>query len=133
MSLVAADYPLLQVFLSILYFFLMIIWFFAVASILIDIFRSHDMSGIAKALWFVFVLFMPLIGLLAYLIVRGPKMQQRALHDAEAHDAAFQTYVQGVAGASTADEIAKLADLHERGALTDDEFQKQKQLLLSSQ
>ena len=130
MNVIAYDFPLLSIFLSILYFFAMVIWFFAVASVIIDIFRSHDMSGLAKAAWFVFVLFLPLIGLLSYLIVRGPKMQQRAEQQAEAHDAAFRSYVNDVTKASTADELTKLVDLRERGALSDTEFDKQKAVLL---
>jgi hypothetical protein len=104
---VAAEYPLLEVFLSILYFFALVIWFFAVAAVIIDIFRSHDMSGWAKAAWFVFVFLVPLIGLLAYLVVRGPKIQRR-----------------------TTDELERLANLRDRGAITDDEFEQQKAVLL---
>lgn len=129
--MIAYDYPLLGIFWSVLYFFLLVIWFFAVASVIIDIFRDHDLSGIGKALWFLFVLFLPLIGLLSYLIVRGPKMQHRAMQQAEAQDAAFRSYVTEVAAhGSTADELTKLVDLRERGALSDAEFEKQKAVLL---
>jgi len=127
----ATDYPLLNIFLSILWFFLLVIWFFAVAAVIIDVFRSRDMSGGAKALWFVFVLFLPLIGLLSYLVVRGPKMQQRAMHDAQAEDEAMRSYVRDAAATgSTADEINKLVDLRDRGAITPAEYEKQKAVLL---
>jgi putative oligomerization/nucleic acid binding protein/phospholipase D-like protein len=121
----AYDFPLLSLFWSMLEFFALVIWFFAVAAVIIDIFRSHDLSGWAKALWFVFVLFMPLIGLLAYLVVRGPKMTQRAFESVDADLGAVAP------GTTKADELGKLADLRDRGAITTDEFEKQKAALLS--
>ena len=119
----AYDFPLLNLFWSMLWFFAMVIWFFAVAAVIIDIFRSHDLSGWAKALWFLFVLFMPILGLVVYLVVRGSKMTQRAFDAVDADMAA-------AAGASKADELAKLADLRDRGVITTDEFETQKTALL---
>jgi hypothetical protein len=121
----AYDFPLLSLFWSMLWFFAMVIWFFAVAAVIIDIFRSHDLSGWAKALWFVFVLFMPIFGLLVYLIVRGNKMTQRAF------DAVNADLGPAGQGPSKADELSKLADLRERGPIRADEFEKQKAALLS--
>jgi hypothetical protein len=121
----AYDFPLLNLFWSMLWFFAMVIWFFAVAAVIIDIFRSHDLGGWSKALWFVFVLFMPLFGLLAYLVVRGPKMTQRAFEAVDADVGAVAP------GGTKADELGKLADLRDRGAITTDEFEKQKAALLS--
>src|SRR5262249_61277360 len=115
---------LLNLFWSMLWFFAMVIWFFAVAAIIIDIFRSQDLSGWAKALWFVFVLFVPILGVLAYLVVRGPKMSQRAFDAVDADLGAITD------GSTTADELAKLADLRDRGAITAAEFEKQKAVLL---
>src|SRR5262245_33528345 len=106
-----------------LWFFLMLIWFFAVAAVIIDIFRSHDLGGWAKALWFLFVLFVPILGLLVYLVVRGPKMTQRAFDAVDAD-------VGAMAANSNADALAKLADLRDRGAITADEFETQKAALL---
>ena len=120
----AYDFPLLNLFWSMLWFFAMVIWFFAVAAVIIDIFRSHDLSGWAKALWFLFVLFVPVFGLLVYLVVRGSKMAQRAF---DAVDEDFGP----VASGSKADELGKLAELRDRGAITAAEFERQKAALLS--
>ena len=78
MSLADSSYPLLNIFLTILIFFLWVIWIWILIMVFIDIFRSPDLSGWAKALWFLFVLFIPLIGVLVYLIVRGSSLQERA-------------------------------------------------------
>ena len=121
MGLLAADYPLLDVVLSVLAFFAAAILFFALIAVVLDIFRSRDLSGWGKALWFLFVLFVPLVGLMAYLVVRGSKMQ---LH------AETQMERLGMEPPSRADELTKLADLRERGALTDGEYEKQKAVLL---
>jgi hypothetical protein len=121
----AYDYPLLSLFWSMVEFFALLIWFFAVAAVIIDIFRSHDLSGWTKALWFVIVLFMPILGLLAYLVVRGNKMSRRAF---DAVNADLGPISQG---SSRADELEKLADLRDRGAISAGEFEKQKAALLS--
>src|SRR6266704_1217702 len=124
MSLAAStsSYPLLNVFWTMFEFFLWVIWIWILIWVFIDIFRSHDLSGWAKALWFLFVLFIPLIGVLVYLIVRGGKMQERAARDAQAQDEAARAYIQQAAGSSTssADQLAKLADLRDRGVITAD-------------
>ena len=78
MSLATSHYPLLNLFWTMFIFFLWVIWIWILIWVFIDIFRSHDLSGGAKALWFVFVLFIPLIGVLVYLIVRGDSMSERA-------------------------------------------------------
>ena len=78
MILADSSYPLLNIFWSMLFFFLWVIWIWVLIMVFIDIFRSHDLSGVAKAVWFVFVLFIPLIGVLVYLIVRGGSMGERA-------------------------------------------------------
>jgi hypothetical protein len=120
----AYDFPLLNLFWSMLLFFAMVIWFFAVAAVIIDIFRSHDLSGGAKALWFLFVLFVPILGLVVYLVARGSKMTQRAF------DAVDADLGPATDTATAADELGKLADLRDRGAITADEFEKQKAALL---
>src|SRR5579862_6971087 len=126
------SYPLLSVFWTILEIFLWVIWIWILIWILIDIFRSHDLSGWAKALWFLFVLFIPLVGVLVYLIVRGGKMQERAVQQAQQDDQQFRTYVQDAAGTSTADQLSKLADLRDRGVITAEEFDREKAKVLSS-
>ena len=127
------SYPLLGVFWTILEIFLWVIWFWILITVFIDIFRSQDLSGWGKALWFIFVLFIPLIGVLVYLIARGSKMQQHAQRDAQAQDQQFRQYVREAAGSgeSTADQLAKLADLRDRGVITAGEFESQKAKILA--
>src|ERR1700760_2114358 len=95
------SYPLLGAFWTILEIFLWVLWIWVLIYVFIDIFRSHDLSGGAKALWFVFVLFIPLIGVLAYLLVRGGSMHDRAVQQAQAQDKEFRAYVQDAAGPQT--------------------------------
>jgi type VI protein secretion system component VasK len=127
------NYPLLDAFWTILEIFLWIIWFWILIWIFIDLFRSRDLSGGAKALWFLFILFIPLIGVLVYLIVRGGSMHERATQQARQQDQEFRSYVQDVAGSqpSTADQLAKLADLRDRGVITPAEFEAQKAKILA--
>jgi len=126
------SYPLLSVFWTILEIFLWVLWIWIVIWIFIDIFRSHDLSGWAKALWFLFVLFIPLIGVLVYLIVRGGKMQERAVQQAQRQDDQFRAYVQDAAGPqSSADQLTKLADLRDRGVITAEEFDREKAKILA--
>jgi type VI protein secretion system component VasK len=127
------NYPLLDAFWTILEIFLWVIWFWILIWIFIDLFRSRDLSGGAKALWFLFILFIPLIGVLVYLIVRGGSMHERAAQQARQQDQEFRTYVQDVAGSqpSTADQLAKLADLRDRGVITPAEFEAQKAKILA--
>jgi len=133
MSLADSSYPLLNVFWSILIFFLWVMWIWVLIMVFMDIFRSRDMSGWAKALWFVFVLLIPLIGVLVYLIVRGGKMHERAAREAQQQDQQFRAYVQQAAGSpSSADQLAKLADLRDRGVITDGEFEREKAKVLAA-
>jgi ABC-type multidrug transport system fused ATPase/permease subunit len=126
------SYPLLSVFWSIFVFFLWVIWIWILITIFIDIFRSHDLSGWTKALWFLFVLFIPLVGVLVYLIVRGSKMHERAAQQAQRQDEQFRTYVQDAAGSqSSADQLTKLADLRDRGVITAEEFNREKAKILA--
>jgi cbb3-type cytochrome oxidase subunit 3 len=116
-------------------FFLWIIWIWILIVVFIDIFRSRDLSGWAKALWFLFVLFIPLIGVLVYLIARGGKMHERAAAQAQQQDAQFRRYVQDAAAdssASTADQLSKLADLRDRGVITSEEFEREKAKVLAA-
>jgi hypothetical protein len=130
--MLAADYPLLNVFWSMLWFFLFFLWVWSVVVVLTDVFRSHDMGGFAKGMWFLFILFLPILGVLTYLIARGDKMQARAMSDAKQQEAEVRDYIKSVAGSgdSAADELAKLAELRKTGVLTDEEFAQQKALLL---
>ena len=127
------SYPLLGAFWTILEIFLWVLWIWVLIYVFIDIFRSHDLSGWAKALWFIFVLFIPLIGVLVYLIARGGKMQERAVQDSQQRDQQFRSYVQDAAGSqTTADQLTKLADLRDRGVITADEFEREKAKVLAA-
>jgi len=127
------SYPLLGAFWTILEIFLFVIWIWILIYVFIDIFRSQDLGGWAKALWFIFVLFIPLIGVLVYLIARGGKMHERAVQQAQQQDAAARAYIQEAAGSqSPADQLAKLAELRDRGVITADEFERQKAKVLAS-
>jgi len=127
------SYPLLGAFWTILEVFLWVLWIWVLIYVFIDIFRSRDLSGWAKALWFLFVLFIPLIGVLVYLIARGGKMQQRAAQDARQQEKDFRAYVQEAASSGTpADQLAKLADLRDKGVISAEEFEREKAKVLSS-
>jgi membrane protein implicated in regulation of membrane protease activity len=127
------SYPLLGAFWTVFEIFLWIIWIWILIYVFIDIFRSHDLSGGAKALWFVFVLFIPLIGVLVYLIARGGEMQQRAQQQAQQQDQDVRRYIQQTANeGNSADQLAKLADLRDRGVITADEFEREKAKVLAA-
>jgi putative oligomerization/nucleic acid binding protein/phospholipase D-like protein len=116
-----------QVFLSMLYFFLFFIWIWLLIVVFGDIFRSRDLGGLAKALWVIFVIVLPFLGVFVYLIARGHKMNEHATQAAEAQDAAQRAYIQNAAGASsTADELGRLADLKNQGVISDAEFEQLK-------
>ena len=124
--------PLFDLFWSMLWIFLFIIWIWLLISVFIDIFRS-DISGWGKALWVIFVIVLPFLGVLIYLIVHGDDMQERSMNRAMSQQEAQAAYIQDVAGSgSTADELEKLKGLHDRGVLTDDEFAAQKQKVLAT-
>jgi putative oligomerization/nucleic acid binding protein/phospholipase D-like protein len=127
------SYPLLGAFWTVLEIFLWVLWIWIVIMIMIDIFRSRDLSGWGKALWFLFVLLIPLIGVLVYLIVRGGSMHERAVQQAQQQDKEFRAYVQDAAGQQTsADQLAKLADLRDRGVITAQEFEREKAKVLAA-
>jgi Short C-terminal domain/Phospholipase_D-nuclease N-terminal len=131
--MLAYSYPLLGAFLTILYFCLFFIWIWLLVIVFIDIFRSHDMGGFAKALWVLFVIFLPWLGVLVYLIARGGNMHERAAQEARQEQKAFAGYVQSVAPQeSKADQLSKLADLKTRGVITDAEFEAEKAKVLAA-
>ncbi|MFF7989636.1 SHOCT domain-containing protein [Kitasatospora xanthocidica] len=137
-NLLAVDYPVLNIFWTMLELFLWILWFFLLFKIITDIFRSHDLSGWGKAGWLVLVIILPLIGILAYLIARGQSMGKRDLEQAQQTEAAVKAYIREAAGPTAADggsgshvdDLARLADLREKGAISDEEYQKAKDKLL---
>ena len=126
------SYPLLGVFWTIFIIFLWVVWFWILITIIIDLFRSHDLSGWAKALWFILILFLPMIGVLVYLIARGGKMHEHAVRQAQQQEAEVRSYVQEAASSeSPADQLAKLADLRDRGVITAAEFDREKAKILA--
>lgn len=133
--MIASSYPVLDAFLTMLYFFLFFIWIWLLITVFIDIFRSHDLGGLAKALWVIFVIVLPFLGVFVYLIVRGGSMQERAAAQAAQQQKAFDTYVRqaaGTEGADAASQLHKLADLKAKGVLTDAEFEAEKAKVLAS-
>ena len=126
-------YPLLDAFLTMLWFFVWVLWIFLLFWIIFDIFRSRDLSRWAKALWLIFIVVLPFLGVLVYLIARGSSMHERQARDAQAQEQQFRAYVQEAASSgSSADELTKLADLRDRGVITDAEFQQSKAKILAS-
>ena len=126
------NYPLWNAFLTMLYFFVLVLWFILLFRVIMDIFRSHDMSGWGKAGWLIFVIILPFLGVFVYIIARGRKMAENDARDAAAAQDAFTREVQKAAGSSgsAADELAKLADLQAKGVISESEFAAQKAKLL---
>jgi hypothetical protein len=131
--MIAASFGAGQVAYSILWLFLFFIEIWLMISIFIDIFRSHDLKGWAKAAWVILVIIFPIIGILAYLIVRGDKMRAHQVEVTDDQEAMFRHYVQHVTGGhrSKTEELARLAELRDRGDISADEFQQLKSEILN--
>jgi hypothetical protein len=132
--LLAYDYPLLGAFWTLLWFFLWIVWIFILFRVIFDIFRSRDLGGWAKALWLIFVIILPFLGVFVYVIARGKGMSERDMQRAADSEQQFRSYVQQAAatsGGGTADELAKLADLRDKGVISPAEFEAQKAKILA--
>src|SRR6266550_2268419 len=127
------DYPLLNLFWTMTWFFLWIVWIFFLIRIMIDVFRSRDIGGWAKAGWTVFIIVLPFLGALVYLIARGKGMAERDMGAAVAADQEQRSYIQSAAGTSpsVAEEVNKLVTLRDQGVLTDQEFAAQKAKVLA--
>lgn len=130
----AAEWGTGEVLWSILWFFLFFIWIMLIFIIFGDIIRNHEMNGWVKALWSIFIIFLPFLGIFIYLIVNGGKMGERQAAAAQQQEAAMQDYIRATAGSGTseADQLAKLADLHNSGKLDDAEYAAAKSKVLSS-
>ena len=134
MGLVASDFGTGQVFLSMLWFFLFFIWIWLLITVFSDIFRSHDLSGGLKAIWTIFVVIMPYLGVFVYLLARGGKMHEHAVQEVQAQDAATRAYIQNAVstGSSATDQLAQLSNLKAQGVIDDAEFQKMKAKVVGS-
>ena len=119
--LIAADYPFFDVFWSIVIFFAWLAWIWIAITCFIDIFRRHDIGGFHKAVWVVFIIVIPFLGVLVYLIVQHDGMRERSVKQVQDQQAQFDQYVQQTAGGS-ASEIAKAKELLDSGAITQEEF-----------
>ena len=123
---IAADYPFIDVFWSMIIFFFWVIWIWIVITVLIDVFRRHDIGGFAKALWVIFVVILPWLGVLIYLIVEHNGMRDRSMKQAQDARAAFDDRVREAAassGGGSADQIAKAKALLDDGTITQQEFE----------
>ncbi|MFJ9740944.1 SHOCT domain-containing protein [Streptomyces sp. NPDC101166] len=132
----AYDYPLLSAFWTMLVFFLWIMWFVLLFRVVMDIFRDDELSGGAKAGWLIFTILLPFLGVFVYVIVRGKNMGRREAAQARAQQQQFDSYIRETAkgadaGTSSVDELARLSEIRARGDITDEEFRKAKQLVLS--
>ena len=123
------DFPLLDLFFTMLWFYFLILWIYFLFALLTDVFRSQDLSGFSKALWIMFLVFVPIIAAITYLIARGDQWHQRQRDDAAQREADLRRRL-GVAPPSTADELAKLVALRDSGVLTEEEYQSQRSRLL---
>ena len=130
--MVIADFGLGEALLTVLEIFLFVIWFWILIYVLTDLFRDHQISGWAKAAWVLFLVVLPLLGSLVYLIARGDGMRDRTIQaQAEARHHYESMVQEAAAGGSPADELAKLSDLKQKGMITDDEFARAKEKLLA--
>jgi hypothetical protein len=126
------DFPLLSVFLYMLWFFAFVLWLWLLFAVITDVFRSRDLSGWGKAAWTAAIIVLPCIGVIAYLIIRGGSMHERSRAVAEREEQAWRAYLREAAGtSSSADELGKLAHLHDQGVISDAEFERGKTKLLT--
>jgi ABC-type Fe3+ transport system permease subunit len=127
----ASSYPLLDIFFTMLWFFLFVMWIVLLISIIGDVFRSHDMGGFAKFLWLVFIIFLPFLGVLLYVLIRGGSMHERSVQRAQQQEQAVNDYIRQTAGGSSAaTDLATLSKLHDDGKISDADFEKGKTKIL---
>ncbi len=130
----AYDYPLLGAFWTIVWILLWVLWVILLFRVITDIFRDDTLSGWAKTLWLVFAIVLPFLGVFVYVLARGKGMGARERRHVRAQQEALDEYIRETAGStgggSKVDELAKLSEIHSRGALTDEEFRRAKERLL---
>ena len=119
-----------HILLTVLEIFLFVAWFWILVTIIGDLFRDHEVSGWGKALWVLFLIVLPILGTLIYLIARGDGMRDRAIKEQAEARQHFETYVRETAGGSSVDELQKLSDLKQRGDISQEEFDQAKAKLL---
>jgi hypothetical protein len=119
---IAADYPFMDVLWSMIIFFFWVIWIWIVITVLMDVFRRHDIGGFAKAAWVIFVVILPWLGVLVYLIAQHDGMRERSVKQAQAQQQAFDQQVRAAAGGGSVAEIAKAKELLDSGTITQEEF-----------
>jgi hypothetical protein len=132
----AYDFPLLSAFWTMMVFFLWVMWFVLLFRVVVDVFRDDDLSGWGKAGWLVFCVVLPFLGVFVYVVARGKNMGRREIRQAQEQQKAFDSYIRetarGAGGpSSSVDELARLSEIRARGDITDEEFDKAKQLVLS--
>ncbi len=128
----ATSYPLLEVFWTMLIFFAFVIWIWILITVLADLFRRHDLSGLAKVLWIIFIVVIPYLGVFVYLIAEHKGMSERAIKNQQAAQAQVDDYVKSVAGRSDpAEQIAKAKSLLDQGTISQAEFDSIKQQALA--
>jgi ABC-type multidrug transport system fused ATPase/permease subunit len=121
--MILAEFGVGEVLLSMFWFFLFFLWIMLLFRVFADVFRSRDLSGVAKVLWLIFVIVLPYLGVFVYLIARGGKMAEHEIADAQAQESAVRDYIRSAAGTgSAAEELTRLADLRERGVIDEAEF-----------
>jgi Short C-terminal domain/Phospholipase_D-nuclease N-terminal len=129
---IAADYPFLDIFWTMLIFFFWVIWIWVLVTVLVDLFRRHDISGWAKAAWTLFVIVLPYLGVFVYLITQGRQMAERRADEMRASRASFDDYARGVSSSAPSDQIAKAKELLDSGAIDQAEFEQLKRKALAS-
>lgn len=130
--ILAYDFPLLGLFWTILWIYIIVAWLMLLFSVIADVFRNDGIGGFAKALWLVLILFVPIVGVIFYMLSNGDGMAARHIDRARAQDQAFRTYVQDAAGSTgPGEQLEKLASLHAQGTISDEEFAAGKAKILS--
>jgi type VI protein secretion system component VasK len=125
------SYPLWNTFLTMMWFFLWVLWLYLLFLIIADVFRSRDLNGWAKAAWIILICLLPYLGVFIYLIARGGKMQERRAQEAHARDQEFRSYVQDAAGNGSAEQLSALAQLRDEGVISQAEFERGKAKVLN--